>query len=134
MMYMENNKGFTLVELLLTLALLGIISVISFVSITAIVKKNRDKECRAIVNNIDIAIREYVSDNRYNIDFGSEFNGNGSVLVNYLSNSESIVNPYTKESITLNDINFTVNLNDNMEITKVSIYTSGEEIFNNCHS
>ena len=136
-MYMKNNKGFTLVELLLTLALLGIISVISFVSISAIVNKNRDNQCELVVNNLEVAIRDYVSDNKYNdIDFSQKFNG--SVLVGYLSGGKAgnIVDPYTKENIALSDIEFKVTLNNDKSVKSVKIYNAGDttesELFNAC--
>lgn len=40
---MKNTKGFTLVELLATIAILGIISVVAVPNIVGVVKKNKDK-------------------------------------------------------------------------------------------
>ena len=64
-----NSRGFTLIELIVTIALLAIIAVISFVSINSIVNQSRVNDCETLVNNIKSAANSYVSDNRYNNDF-----------------------------------------------------------------
>jgi len=60
-----NNKGFTLIELIVTIALLAVIAVISFVSITNVINENQNKECQNIENNLKNAAKSYISDNRY---------------------------------------------------------------------
>ena len=42
-----NNKGFTMVELIATIALLSVIMVISFVSINAVLDNSKINECKA---------------------------------------------------------------------------------------
>ena len=64
-----NNKGFTLVELIATIALLSIIAIISFVSISGILQKSKINDCNNLLVSIKSATKEYISDNRYNDTF-----------------------------------------------------------------
>lgn len=61
-----NNRGFTLVELLVTIVLLGVIASISFVSINAAIKKADKNTYKNTVGEIKVAAKQYASDNRYN--------------------------------------------------------------------
>jgi len=129
-MYLKNSKGFTLIELLITIALLAVISIISFVSINAIINKNKDNECNTIVNNITLAVKEYVSDNRYD---GIDTNITVQNLLdgNYLSSE--IINPYTKETVDGNKIKIYIELYSDSTIKNIAITDlDGEEIFNGC--
>ena len=47
-----NNKGFTLVELIATIALLSIIAIISFVSINGVIDQSRVNDCENVVRSI----------------------------------------------------------------------------------
>ena len=60
-----NKKGFTIVELLVTVALLAIISIISVISITSFINKNKENNYEILKNTILEASKEYVTDNRY---------------------------------------------------------------------
>lgn len=96
-----NNKGFTLVELIATIALLAVISVISFVSINAVINDNKVRNCKNLIGNIKNAVKEYVSDNRYNKDFVKGASNNGMYvsidaqeLIDNRYLSSPIVNPF----------------------------------------
>ena len=56
-----NKKGFTLVELLATIALLAIIGAISFVSITAFYEKSKEKSNEAFKKQIKTYVDDYIS-------------------------------------------------------------------------
>ena len=60
-----NKKGFTIVELLVTVALLAIISTISVISITSFVNKSKENNYEILKKTILEASKEYVADNRY---------------------------------------------------------------------
>lgn len=112
-----NNKGFTLIELIATIALLGIIAMISFVSINAVIKSNKTEQCKNLISSIETATKEYVSDNRYGdlniIDF------NASMLDGYLS--MPIKNPYTNKNIEPSNINISIELNSDYTVKTVSV-------------
>ena len=107
-----NNKGFTLIELIATIALLGIIAMISFVSINAVIKSNKTEQCKNLISSIETATKEYVSDNRYNDTFNNKeftINNIGTNLKGYIT--LPIIDPNSKEDIT-NNISIDVELNN----------------------
>lgn len=125
-----NNKGFTLVELIATIALLSIIAVISFVSINEVIDQSKVSDCENIVRNINSAVKEYVSDNRYSFNNYNSFNitANDLIVGEYLSSSVTdssgnvvIDNPFTDEYINPNDVIIKVELNTNYTIKKIDI-------------
>lgn len=128
-----NNKGFTMVELVATIALLSVIMIISFVSINAVIDNSEINECNALVSNIKSATKEYFSDNRYNLDNISgykvdnndkKYEVNVSVLTsnNYLTSD--IVNPFDDEKLNTDDIKINVELNDNYTIKEIIVKNS----------
>ena len=104
-----NNKGFTLIELIATIALLAVIATISFVAISGVIQSSKNRECEALKGNIESVVRDYASDNRYNKDFINgivdyKTNINVQVLLdeNYLKGP--IKNPYTKEDYSAREL------------------------------
>lgn len=61
---MNNNKGFTLVELLATIAILGIISGIGVMAVSKILQNSKNEYYKALENNIIIAAKSYYADHR----------------------------------------------------------------------
>ena len=122
-----NSRGFTLIELIVTIALLAIIAVISFVSINSIVNQSRVNDCETLVNNIKSATNSYVSDNRYNKDFVNlvvdySINITARQLIdnNYLSGE--IVDPFNKEVVLDSEsIIITISLNDDYTVDTVAV-------------
>jgi prepilin-type N-terminal cleavage/methylation domain-containing protein len=116
-----NRKGFTLVELVATIALLAVIAIISFVSINGVINQSKVSNCNDLVNNIKIAAKEYVSDNRYKLENNNDLNITAQKLVddNYLSSP--IVNPFNNENIEPNDISIKIELNNDYTAKKVEI-------------
>lgn len=116
-----NYKGFTLVELLAVIAIMGMLAVIMVPTISGVIEENKKNNSENLKNSIKSSARAYISDNRYEIklDDGSSANdtrnitfiGNDYIdeskitvelLVNkgYLkSNSGNIINPETNKPI-----------------------------------
>ena len=108
-------------ELVVTIALLAIVSMISFVSINEVIKNNKIEQCNNLISSIEAAIKEYVSDNRYkNLDID---NFDTSLLNGYLT--MPIINPYNKEEIELSDISTYIKLNDDRTVKSVDIKING---------
>ncbi len=121
-----NNKGFTLIELIVTIALLAIILTISFVSITAVINSNKEEQCNNLVNSIKSASEEYVSDNRYNSKFiksvkNKSITIDGSYLVNNNYLNGAIVNPFNNKEIDASSIKLTITLNNDYTVSSISI-------------
>lgn len=131
-----NRRGFTLIELIATIALLAIIAVISFVSISGIINKSKVNDCKNIVLSIKSAVKEYVSDNRYENTFidgitKNEYNITINALdlveKNYLDGN--IVNPFNKEEIEPEDISIMVTLNKDITVKEIIITNT---VLQNC--
>ena len=146
-----NRKGFTLIELIATIVLLGIIASISFVSIYRVIEKNKEDNCKILVNNIKAAANEYASDNRYKISnnkmdgininkttiteedgtskqFDSiQFTAEKLISNKYLN--ASIDNPYDKGNPITSNIDITVIFNQNYTVRNVVVSNT---ILNKC--
>ena len=126
-----NRKGFTLIELIATIALLGIIVTISFVSIGKVIEQGKENDCKSLVSSIKSAATEYVSDNRYNRNFVNnnvktsgttlyvEISGTTLTSGNYLSSP--IINPFNKDPIEPGNIRVKVILNKDYTAKESSI-------------
>ncbi len=60
---MRKNKGFTLLELLIVIMIVGILSGLGFSQFTKMVEKSRVAEAKMILGNIRTAQRAYFLDN-----------------------------------------------------------------------
>ena len=61
---MKKKTGFTLIEIIATIAILGIMSVIAIVSVNGIIQKGKDEHYKAIEENAALATESYVQTNR----------------------------------------------------------------------
>ncbi len=62
-----NKKGFTLVEVIVVLALLSLILVILVPNVFVLINKNNEKSCNSLKDNIESAAKIYVTNNKYNL-------------------------------------------------------------------
>lgn len=124
-----NNKGFTLIELIATIALLAVIATISFVAISGVIQSSKNRECEALKGNIESVVRDYASDNRYNksfingiVDYKTNINVQVLLDENYLKGP--IKNPYTKEDysvLELNAINISIVFNRDYTVKDTTV-------------
>ena len=118
-----NYKGFTLVELLAVIAIMGMLAVIMVPTISGVIEENKTNNSANLKNSIKSSARAYISDNRYEIKLDNNSCNNNNtkreifsinnktileskitveLLVNegYLkSNSGEIINPKTNKPI-----------------------------------
>ena len=66
-----NNKGFTLVEILAVIVILGILTAITIPTVTTIIEKNTQDNIKNLEKTIISAAKMYISDNRYEIKLDS---------------------------------------------------------------
>ena len=116
-----NYKGFTLVELLAVIAIMGMLAVIMVPTISGVIEENKTNNSANLKNSIKSSARAYISDNRYEIKLDNNSCNNNTrniisidntsisdskitvkLLVDkgYLkSNSGNIINPETNKPI-----------------------------------
>lgn len=80
---MDNNKGFTLVELIATIVLLALVASIGTYSITAIMKKSKEENYNLLIKNINSAAETYYQECRYS--------NNDMINCNKIENDEYMV-------------------------------------------
>lgn len=115
-----NNKGFTLVELIATIVLLSLVMGLGAYSITAVIKKTREKDYQLLIENVNNAVELYYQECRFVSD-----NCADEITLGYL-----VTNGYLKGNGTNSDDSLTlVNPNDGKNITGCVIkYTYNGEM------
>lgn len=120
----SNNKGFTLVELLATIAILAIVMGIATFSITAIIKNSKEKNYQLLITNIKDAAETYYQECKYTNNTGITCTKDDSGNLN-ITLEDLLKYGYLKGNSTNNDKNQTiVNPNDNVDISKCQIEIS----------
>ena len=129
----NNNKGFTLIELIATIALLAIISVISVVSINYVITESKVSDCDSLLKNIEVATKDYFSDNRYNLselsgykelDDENKYSINAGVLISGKYLSGNLVNTFSDKNIDNEDIIINVLLKEDYTVDSINIMNS----------
>ena len=117
-----NNKGFTLVEVLAVVIILGVLATIMIPTVSFAIKKYKEDSYKNLEKSIISAAKVYMSDNRYNITLGSNqcVNDNDNdtrdilkisnttindnkLLVRYLKLSGDIKSPITNQLLDINN-------------------------------
>lgn len=122
----NNNKGFTLIELIATIVILALVMGISTYSISAIIKNSKEKNYELLINNIKDAAENYYQECKYSNNTGIVCSRDDEgklitkleslVTYGYLksndtdsSSSQKIVNPKDNKDITNCQIQITYN-------------------------
>lgn len=84
-----NNKGFTLVELLVTLVLLGIIATISITGVVSVMNNSKNSEYKVLLKNIDTGAKMFYEDCEYGSLRGKKLS-NGDFVCNKNGNKYEI--------------------------------------------
>lgn len=64
-----NRKGFSLIELILVIALLAILMLLLIPNVITLINNNDVKSCHNLEDSIINAAKEYVINNKYNLNF-----------------------------------------------------------------
>ena len=101
-----KNKGFSLIEMLAVVIILGVLSVIIVPSIFTMIKNSKEKEYKNIIENIENSAIFYATTNRETIEEEFENNVYYEITLNDLVASGLIktplIDPRTDEEIDLN--------------------------------
>lgn len=110
------KKGFTLVELLAVIAVLGIISSIAVVSYSKVIKDNKVRECKRKVSYIEQKAIEYANENNllvnkevYTIEINTDEKNKDKSFFNYKELTEEDFQNPISESLFSGEIKITQN-------------------------
>lgn len=97
-----NKKGFTLIETLMVIALIGIISLILVPNVIFLINKNKTESCENLKKNIISATKIYVNENKYDLNFTCDNTKEIpiSTLIDFGKISGDIKNPINDEDLT----------------------------------
>lgn len=62
-----NNKGFTLIELIVVVAIIALLSLVLTPNVISLINKNKVNSYNDTIKSIEMAAATYVSDNRYGL-------------------------------------------------------------------
>ena len=94
----KNNKGFTLAELLIALALMSIILILALPSLRSFLTKNEEKEYMTLRNSIISAAKLYTDSSNEDM-FGS--NNSGCVMLTYNQlKAKDLIKEYEQDGLT----------------------------------
>ena len=99
-----NKKGFTLIEVIMVIAIIAILSLILIPNVMVLIDKNKKRTCEKMIDNIESAAKMYVNQNKYELGFDCGGTPKGIKLktlvdAGYLGGE--LVNPINKEKISL---------------------------------
>ena len=118
-----NKKGFTLIEVIMVIAIIAVLSIILAPNVMVFINKNNKKSCEKVISNIESATKMYVNQNKYELNFScntsKEITLKTLVDAGYLT--KNITNPINKEEISLdNTVSVTYNCDNKIFTYKVN--------------
>ena len=121
-----NRKGFTLIEVIMVIAIIAILSIILAPNVMVLINKNNERSCEKLIDNIKSAAKMYVNQNKYELGFDCDDNKTkgitletlvdagyltGDILKNKEYPSGYIVNPVGNTKIDLKRTTVSVTYN-----------------------
>lgn len=64
-----NKKGFTLIEVIMVIAIITILSLILIPNVMVLIDENKKRSCEKMIDNIESAAKMYVNQNKYELGF-----------------------------------------------------------------
>lgn len=100
-----NNKGFTLVEMLAVIVILGVLATIMVPTVTSMIRKNQQDNLKNLNKSIISAAKMYMSDNRYEITLDGQTCGGGVTKrsITYIGEQEIKNSQITVQTLIKND-------------------------------
>ena len=76
----RSDKGFTLVELLIVIVILGILATVTVFAVRGITSKAKDNSCAAEQRTIETAIEAYYADHQADVTSAAQLVGDSAYL------------------------------------------------------
>lgn len=119
-----NNKGFTLIEMIMVIAILAMLAVLTTPNVIKMINKNKADNYNSVIDSIVASCDLYTSDNRYNLSFNDTCSAESESstiteistfitlqdLVNSKDISTPIRNECTNEELSYDTIKITITL------------------------
>ena len=67
-----NKKGFTLIEVIMVIAIIGLLSIILVPNVIDLIEENKIESCKEVRENIISATKIYVANNKYELGFSCD--------------------------------------------------------------
>ena len=100
-----NKKGFTLIEVIMVIAIITILSLILIPNVMVLINENKKRTCEKMIDNIESAAKMYVNQNKYELGFDCVDNKTKEITLKTLVDAGylggELVNPINKEEISL---------------------------------
>ena len=101
MVIVMNRKGFTLIEVIMVIAIITILSLILIPNVMVLINENKKRSCEKMIDNIESAAKMYVNQNKYELGF--DCNKTKGIKLKTLVDAGylggELVNPINKEKI-----------------------------------
>lgn len=134
-----NKKGFTLVEVIVVIAITALLLLILVPNVFVMINKNNKKSCNSLVDNIESAAKIYVTNNKYDLGFGCGTSNNTKTITlqNLIDTGDlstdstgKIINPIDKSEISLDKsiVKVTYNCNTKEFNYDIDMYNIDEEV------
>ena len=82
----NTKKGFTIIEVVLVLAIAGLIFLMVFLALPALQRSQRDTQRKNDASRLRAAITDYSSNNRGKLPFNAQHGGSGNLEDRFISN------------------------------------------------
>lgn len=111
-----NNKGFTLIEIICVILLLGILVAFIVPKTTSIIKENKRKTCNSVVTSLEDAANTFTYENTSIVDNAIATSGYYDISILELQTKglikNKLTNPFTNEEFnTSNSVRITIDNN-----------------------
>jgi prepilin-type N-terminal cleavage/methylation domain-containing protein len=95
---MRDIRGFTLVEIMIAVVIIGLMAVIAIPNYATMVSRSKEAAVKANCHTVQIAAEDFAlqNDGVYASDVENAQTMSGSTLTDLLPNAQLLVNPFTK--------------------------------------